>query len=63
MEKSVIQKLRDLRTGKKISFPIKQLLTVRNNVSVLNAQHMIEGKKWISFSNPQKGIVTVQREK
>lgn len=40
MEKKVeiMPRMRDLKKGKKVEFPIDKVCTVRNNVSLLNAQ-------------------------
>lgn len=40
MEKKVeiMPRMRDLKKGKKVEFPINKVCTVRNNVSLLNAQ-------------------------
>lgn len=55
-------KMRNLKKGESISLPISSLETIRNNVSLLNAKHFLEGKKWASKSYPKKGIVVVKRE-
>ena len=58
MEKKVeiMPRMRDLKKGKKVEFPIDKVCTVRNNVSLLN------GHKWRSETNVPKGIVTVFRD-
>lgn len=55
-------KIRNLKKGASIELPISSLETIRNNVSLLNAKHLLEGKKWTSKSYPKKGIVIVKRE-
>lgn len=55
-------RMRDLKKGKKITFSIDKVCTVRNNVSLLNAQGYKKGYKWKSETNIEKGIVTVSRE-
>ena len=49
--------MRDLKKGKKVEFPIDKVCTVRNNVSLLNAQGYKNGHKWRSETNVPKGIV------
>lgn len=56
------EKMRNLKKGASIELPISSLETIRNNVSLLNAKHLLEGKKWTSKSYPKKGIVIVRRE-
>ena len=58
----IMPRMRDLKKGKKITFPIEKVCTVRNNVSLLNAQGYKKGYKWRSEINAEKGIVTVLRE-
>lgn len=53
--------MRNLKKGASIKLPISSLETIRNNVSLLNAKHLLEGKKWTSKSYPKKGIVIVTR--
>jgi hypothetical protein len=64
MEKKVeiMPRMRDLKKGKKVEFPIDKVCTVRNNVSLLNAQGYKNGHKWRSETNVPKGIVTVFRD-
>jgi hypothetical protein len=62
VEKGIMPRMRDLKKGKKITFPIKKVCTVRNNVSLLNAQGYNEGHKWRSETNVPKGTVTVFRD-
>ena len=50
------EKMRNLKKGDSIKLPISSLETIRNNVSLLNAKHLLEGKKWTSKSYPQKGL-------
>ena len=45
-----------------IMLPIDKVCTVRNNVSLLNAQGYKNGHKWRSETNVPKGIVTVFRD-
>ena len=56
------EKMRNMKRGATIELPISSLETIRNNVSLLNAKHLLEGKKWASKSYPKKGIVVVKRE-
>lgn len=56
------EKMRNMKRGATIELPISSLETIRNNVSLLNAKHFLEGKKWASKSYPKKGIVVVKRE-
>ena len=56
------EKMRNMKRGATIELPISSLETIRNNVSLLNAKHLLEGKKWTSKSYPQKGIVVVTRK-
>ena len=64
MEKKVeiMPRMRDLKKGKKVEFPINKVCTVRNNVSLLNAKGYKNGHKWRSETNVPKGIVTVFRD-
>ena len=50
------EKMRNMKRGATIELPISSLETIRNNVSLLNAKHLLEGKKWASKSYPKKGI-------
>ncbi len=64
MEKEKVESkklMRELLLNEELSFPIDVVETVRNNVSLLNAKHYIEGKKWKSESFKEKGIVIVTR--
>lgn len=64
MEKEKIEimpRMRDLKKGKKATFPIDRVCVVRNNVSLLNAQGYIKGHRWRSETNIEKGTITVQR--
>ena len=56
------EKMRNMKRGATIELPISSLETIRNNVSLLNAKHLLEGKKWASKSYPKKGSVVVKRE-
>ncbi|WP_143813388.1 hypothetical protein [Parabacteroides provencensis] len=64
MEKKVgiMPRMRDLKRGKKVVFPIGKVCTVRNNVSLLNAQGYKNGHKWRSETDIQKGTITVFRD-
>lgn len=55
------EKMRNMKIGDTLEFPISSLETIRNNVSILKAKHLLEGKIWASKSYPQKGIVVVTR--
>lgn len=55
------EKMRNMKKGATMRLPISSLETVRNNVSLLNAKHYSEGKKWKSESFKEKGIVVVTR--
>lgn len=55
------EKMRNMKKGATMRLPISSLETVRNNVSLLNAKHYGEGKKWKSESCKEKGIVVVTR--
>lgn len=62
MEKvSSKEKMRNMKKGASIKLPISSLETIRNNVSLLNAKHLLEGKKWASKAYPREGIVVVTR--
>ena len=54
MEKKVeiMPRMRDLKKGKKVEFPIDKVCTVRNK----------NGYKWRSETNVPKGTVTVFRD-
>ena len=39
------EKMRNMKRGATIELPISSLETIRNNVSLLNAKHLLEGKK------------------
>lgn len=64
MEKKVeiMPRMRGLKKGEKVEFSIDKVCTVRNNVSLLNAQGYKNGHKWRSKTNVPKGIVTVFRD-
>lgn len=51
--------MREMRPEDVLNFPISVLETVRNNVALLNTKHYREGKRWMSKSNKEKGIVEV----
>nr|DAP51101.1 MAG TPA: hypothetical protein [Caudoviricetes sp.] len=53
--------MKTMKKGATIKLPISSLETIRNNVSLLNAKHYSEGKKWKSESFKEKGIVIVTR--
>ena len=53
--------IRSMKKGDVLEFPIKSLATMRNNVTTLNAQHYLEGKKWGSSLVKEKGIVEIER--
>ena len=55
------EKMKNMKKGATINFPISSLETIRNNVSLLNAKHYSESKKWKSESFKEKGIVIVTR--
>lgn len=55
------EKMKTMKKGATIKLPISSLETIRNNVSLLNAKHYNEGKKWKSESFKEKGIVIVTR--
>ena len=55
------KEIRDLKVGASIDVPIGKLETTRNNVSLLNSKHYLDGKKWVSNVCREKGIVTVTR--
>lgn len=38
------EKMRNMKRGATIELPISSLETIRNNVSLLNAKHLLEGK-------------------
>lgn len=58
----IMPRMRDLKKGKKVVFPIGKVCTVRNNVSLLNAQGYKDGHKWRSETNIKQGTVTVFRD-
>lgn len=53
--------MRDLEKGASIKLPISSVETIRNNVTLLNAKHYQEGKRWKSESIKEEGIVIVTR--
>lgn len=53
--------MREMNKGKKLTFPIRTLSTIRNNVTMLNAIHFQEGKRWKSESSKKDGVVIVER--
>ena len=55
------EKMKTMKKGATIKLPISSLETIRNNLSLLNAKHYNEGKKWKSESFKEKGIVIVTR--
>ena len=55
------EKMKPRKKGATITLTISSLETIRNNVSLLNAKHYNEGKKWKSESFKEKGIVIVNR--
>lgn len=64
MEKEKVESkklMRELPLNKELTFPIDVVETVRNNVSLLNAKHYLEGKKWCSKTHKEQGVVTVLR--
>ena len=40
------KEIRELKVGASIDVPIAKLETMRNNVSLLNSKHYLDGKKW-----------------
>lgn len=42
------KEIRELKVGASIDVPIGKLETTRNNVSLLNSKHYLDGKKWVS---------------
>lgn len=64
MEKEKVEskkKMREMEVEGTLAFPIDVVETVRNNVTLLNAKHYLEGKKWSSETNKEKGTVIVKR--
>lgn len=64
MDKEKIEskkRMRELTMEEELVFPIGVVETVRNNVSLLNAKHYLEGKKWSSKADVKEGIVRVKR--
>lgn len=64
MEKEKVESkklMRELELDRVLTFPIDVVETVRNNVSLLNAKHYKEGKRWRSETNIKEGVVTVCR--
>lgn len=63
MEKriEIMPQMKGLLQGEEIRFPIDKLCTIRNNVSLLNAQGYVKGYKWQSRMNKEAGTVTVTR--
>lgn len=57
------QEIRELKVGYSIDVPIDKLETTRNNVSLLNSKHFLDGKRWVSKVRREKGVVTVTRLK
>lgn len=55
------EQMRDLEKGASIKLPISSVETIRNNVTLLNAKHYQEGKRWKSESIKEEGIVIVTR--
>ena len=55
--------IRELKIGYSIDVPIEKLETTRNNVSLLNSKHFLDGKRWVSKVCREKGVVTVTRLK
>lgn len=55
------ERMRNMEPGATMSLPISSLESIRNNVSLLNAKHYGEGKKWKSASFKEQGIVVVTR--
>lgn len=55
------EKIRSLAPGESATFPIGSLETVRNNVSLLNAQFYREGRRYRSETSKEEGIITVVR--
>lgn len=47
---------------KSLEFPIASLNSVRNAVTYLNAKYYLEGKRWASTSERERGLVSVCRE-
>ena len=57
------EKMRNMKRGATIELPISSLETIRNNVSLLNAKHLLEGQKMgFKVLSAKKGIVVVKRE-
>lgn len=57
----IMPQLRALERGNKVSFSVDKICTVRNCVSILNAQGYTLNKRWKSQMNKEQGMVTVQR--
>lgn len=55
------ERMRNMEKGDSIKLPISSVETIRNNVSLLNAKHYQEGKRWESESIKEEGIVVVTR--
>lgn len=55
------EQMRNLEKGTSIKLPISSVETIRNNVTLLNAKHYQEGKRWKSESIKEEGIVIVTR--
>ncbi len=55
------ERIRNLGEGASIELPIASLESIRNYVSIFNAKHCNEGKKWESESFKEKGVVIVTR--
>ncbi|WP_294590730.1 hypothetical protein [uncultured Bacteroides sp.] len=55
------KKMREMEVEDTLAFPIDVVETVRNNVSLLNTKHYLEGKKWSSETNKEEGTVIVKR--
>ena len=45
-----------------LELPIASLDSVRNAVSSMNAKYYLEGKRWASTSERERGVVLVYRE-
>ena len=51
-----------MAVGDVLTFPIRDVLAVRNRVTTLNAMHYRDGSRWRSISDKESGVVNVMRE-
>jgi hypothetical protein len=61
MKKSRTTLIREMKAGEQLSFPILSLESVRNCVHTSNAIFFKEGKRWLSHSIKEEGIIVVER--